>query len=176
MAQNCNLIFPLRAFGVEVRRASPADASSLARLGAGLNAHQGDPTNHLTTERVAEDLCPADTEFITLLARLRQADVGYAMYHTSYETAFAVPGFYVSDLYVDEHYRGRHVGRAMLAAIVRHAKAEGRSYLWWASKIWNKEAQRVYRAWGATQETIMAHSLYGEAFDRFDAAVEAIDN
>lgn len=164
----------MRVYGVTVRRGGVEDAETLARLGAGLNAHQGDPVNHLTSSRIAQDLCNSDGEFVMLVARVGSSDVGYALYHTSYETAFAVPGFYVSDLYVDEACRGQKVGRALVAAIVRHAKKNQRLYLWWASKIWNKEAQRVYAAWGATSETIMAHALHGEVFDKFDVEIETL--
>ncbi len=167
-------LLPLTVHDVEVRLAGPDDADVMERLGAGLNAHQGDPTDHLTAEVIARDLCGELAEYVTLIARVGDSDVGYALYHTSYDTGFGVPGYYVADLYVDKDYRGNNVGRALMAVIVHSAKRSGRRYLWWASKLWNKPAQKVYAAWGASSETVMAHALFGEAFDRFDADIEKL--
>ncbi len=175
MPSRAELLRPLRAYGVCLRYATPEDAKSLERLGNGLNAHQGDPTDNLTSEVIARDLCNTDPEYFVILASIGDNDVGYGFFHTSYETAYGVRGFYVSDLYVDEAYRGRKVGKALVAAIVRHARLDGRTYLWWGSKEWNKDAQAVYTSWGATHETIMAHALFGAAFDSFDLDVETLE-
>ena len=45
-----------------------------------------------------------------------------------------------------------------MAAVAAAAKAEGRTFLWWCSKEWNREAQAFYAGLGAIEETVQAHA------------------
>ncbi len=96
--------------------------------------------------------------------------IGYALFHPAYETVYAARGFYVQDLFVVADERGRGVGRALIAALARTARERGGGFLWWTSKPWNERAQAAYAAWGATDEPVRAHALFGEAFARLAAA------
>ena len=57
-----------------------------------------------------------------------------------------------------------------MAAVARRPRHEGRTFLWWCSKEWNREAQEFYADLGAIEETLSAHALFGEAFDRLAAS------
>ena len=91
----------------------------------------------------------AHPEFGVLLAELDGGPVGYALYHPSWSTEVGERGFYIYDLYVRAGARGHGVGRALMAALAARAKAEGRTFLWWSSKAWNREAQAFYRGTSA---------------------------
>ena len=64
----------------------PDDAELLATLIEELNAHQREPTGHVTAEAVRRDGFGAAPEFQVLLAELDGDVVGYALYHPSWST------------------------------------------------------------------------------------------
>ena len=152
---------------VRVRPATAADAEIVAELARALNEHEGEPAGNSTAATLRRDgLGRADAEFSVLVAELDGVIVGYALYHNSYSTEFAARGLYLYDLFVTDAARGRGAGRALVAALARLAKTDGRSFLWWCSKAWNKDAQAFYHRLGAVEEDIKAHAIWGDDFDR----------
>lgn len=155
--------------GLRVRPAVAGDAEAIARLIEELNAHQGEPTGHVTAEAVRRDGFGAAPEFRVLLAERDGAVLGYALYHPSWSTEVGERGFYLYDLFVREQGRGQGVGQALMAALAAEAKAQGRTFLWWSSKPWNREAQAFYAGLGAIEEDSKAHALFGDAFEALAA-------
>ena len=153
-----------------VRRAGPQDAELLAALIEELNSHQREPTGHVTVEAVRRDGFGAVPEFQVLLAEIDGVVAGYALYHPSWSTEVGERGLYLYDLFVRGSARGHGVGRALMAAVAAVAKAEGRTFLWWCSKEWNREAQAFYAGLGAIEESIRAHAIFGEPFERLAAS------
>ena len=151
---------------VAVRRATASDAELLATLIEELNANQQDETGHVTVEAVRRDGFGAAPEFGALLAERGGEVVGYALYHPTWSTEVGERGLFLYDLYVRDAARGRGVGRALMQALAAVAKTEGRSFLWWTSKPWNRRAAAFYADLGAIEEDIRAHAIHGEAFDR----------
>jgi GNAT superfamily N-acetyltransferase len=154
---------------LRIRRAEASDAELVAALIDELNVHQREPTGHVTTEAVRRDGFGASPEFQVLLAEIDGVAAGYALYHPSWSTEYGERGLYLYDLFVRESARGHGVGRALMAEVAGIAKSEGRSFLWWCSKEWNREAQAFYSGLGAIEETIKAHAIHGEPFDRLAA-------
>ena len=152
-----------------IRRAGPDDVEILATLIEELNANQGEPTGKVTPEAVRRDGFGAVPEFQVLLAEVGGAVAGYALFHPSWSTEVGERGLYLYDLYVRDAARGHGVGRALMAAVAATAKAEGRTFLWWCSKEWNRDAQAFYARLGAIEENIKAHAIFGEAFERLAA-------
>lgn len=158
---------------VSVRPATAADADVVETLVRELNLHEGEPTELTTAETLKRDgLGRPDAAFTVLLAAIAGQPVGYVLYHGTYSTEFAEFGFYIYDLYVTEAARGRGAGRALVAAVARAARDEGRGFVWWNSKAANKEAQAMYRRLGAFEEEVRAHALWGEALDRLAAQAQ----
>lgn len=155
-----------------IRAAGPDDAELVAALIEELNVHQGEPTGHVTAEAVRRDGFGARPEFQVLLAEVDGAAAGYALFHPSWSTEVGERGFYLYDLYVREAARGRGVGRALLAAVAARARSEGRTFLWWSSKDWNREAQAFYAGLGAIEESVKAHAIFGEPFEQLAASAE----
>lgn len=162
----------MKGSGVHVRKAGPTDAALVTRLIEELNRHQNEPTGHVTEAAVQHDAFGRKPEFTVLLAELEGVVAGYALYHPTWSTEVGEPGLYIYDLYVREDARGHGVGRALMASVAAAAKADGRSFLWWCSKPWNREAQAFYASLGAIEEDIKAHAVFGEAFERLAATAE----
>ena len=150
---------------LQVRMATEQDVETLAELGRALNEQQRDPVEHFTAEAVRRDGFGTDRRFETVIAEVDQAPVGYALFLDGYETAYAATGFYMCDLYVMPASRRSGVGRALVAAVAREAQRRDRSFVWWASKMWNVEAQDFYAAIGAIPEPVVAHAIFGDALD-----------
>ena len=149
-----------------VRLATPADADAVARLSDELNAGQGEPTGLFPAELIRREGFGPAPEFRILLAERGGEALGYALFHPTFATEFGQRGLFLYDLLVTGRARGRGVGRALVAGLAALARAEGRSFLWWCSRAWNREAQAFYARLGAIEEEVKAHAVFGEAFDR----------
>jgi GNAT superfamily N-acetyltransferase len=154
---------------LRIRSATADDAAVIAAFIEELNLDQKEETGHVTAEAVRRDGFGARPEFQVLLAELDGEPVGYALFHSSWSTEVGEPGLYLYDLYVGDMARGYGVGRALMVALAGAAQEQGRSFLWWCSKEWNKDAQAFYRKLGAIEEPIKAHALFGEAFEALAA-------
>lgn len=149
-----------------IRPPKPSDTQAILKLVTELNIHQGDPTEHFTIEKVKRDVLSKETPISTLLAELNHVVVGYVFFHPSYESGYAERGMYICDLYVVEQARNQGIARKLIGAVAQEAKKNGNTFLWWASKDWNKEAQKFYEKLGASTEPAMAHALTHEAFEK----------
>lgn len=156
-----------------IRPATETDVPAIAALARQLNEHQGDPAEHFTAKAVRRDGFGEAPQFWVLLAEWDGTPIGYALFHDAYDTCFAARGLYLCDLFVEAGARRHGAGRALVAAVAQVAKRRDKSFVWWASKAWNAEAQGFYRALGAVEEPVIAHAIHGAPFDRL--ATEGAD-
>jgi GNAT superfamily N-acetyltransferase len=75
--------------------------------------------------------------------------VGFVLFFHTYSTFLGKPGLYIEDLFIDEDYRGRGYGRALLLHVARLAKERGCGRLEWAVLDWNQPAIGFYKKLGA---------------------------
>ena len=80
---------------------------------------------------------------------LETKPVGFVLFFHNYSTFLGKPGLYIEDLFVDEDYRGRGYGRALLLHVARLAKERGCGRLEWAVLDWNQPAIGFYKKLGA---------------------------
>jgi GNAT superfamily N-acetyltransferase len=163
------MVRPHRRRHLTIRRARPSDAAALVALVRDLNAHQDDPTEHFTLATARREILKPGSVVRALMAELDGDVVGCALLLPAFESAWGARGYYVSDFHVAEAARRRGVGRALMAACAAEAKRSKKTFLWWASKAWNVDAQHFYRTLGAVEEPIMAHAL---TFKTFEALAE----
>ena len=75
--------------------------------------------------------------------------VGFALYFHNYSTWRGNAGIFLEDLFVRPAFRGRGIGKALIAAVAAIAVAEGCSRFEWAVLDWNTPAIDFYRSLGA---------------------------
>jgi GNAT superfamily N-acetyltransferase len=64
--------------------------------------------------------------------------VGFALFFHNFSTFLGRPGIYLEDLYVRLSFRGRGLGKAMLAHLAKLAKERGCGRLEWSVLDWNE--------------------------------------
>lgn len=80
---------------------------------------------------------------------LKRKPVGFVLFFHNYSTFLGRPGIYIEDLFVDEPYRRRGIGRALLRYVARLATERGCGRLEWSVLDWNNPAIDFYKKLGA---------------------------
>jgi GNAT superfamily N-acetyltransferase len=105
-------------------------------------------------------------EFRVLLAESQGITAGFALFFNYYST-WQGAGLYLEDLFVRPEYRGRGVGKTLVASVAFLAERESRSFVRWSVLGWNEPAVALYRKLGADfLEQWRTVSLEGENLKR----------
>ncbi|HLW83653.1 MAG TPA: GNAT family N-acetyltransferase [Candidatus Sulfotelmatobacter sp.] len=99
-------------------------------------------------EDLARDGFGENAQFRALIAEWEGQPAAYALFFGRYST-WAGRGMYLEDLFVREQFRGKGVGKALLAAVARIAVEEGCVGMSWEVLGWNQKAIELYQALGA---------------------------
>jgi len=122
------------------------------------------PAVTATEESLRESLFGPRPAAEVVIARADGDAAGFAVYFQSFSTFVGRPGLYLEDLYVTPKWRGRGLGRQLLACLARTALDRGYGRMEWSVLDWNEPALGVYRRIGAeplSEWTI--HRLTGDA-------------
>lgn len=159
---------------VTISDAVRADIPALVTMVAGLSRQEGDPDTLFTAARAEADLFGPGARLRALIARAAGDPAGSLLWHFAYETPYASPGAYVASLWVEPGHRRRGIATALIAALADHVVQTGGSHIWWASRTGNQIAHATYESLGARSEGVVAHALYGEAFEALAANYRTI--
>lgn len=150
-----------------IRPARPDDAALVLALVRELAEYE-----KLLEEAVAEEsdfalvLFGPNPRVFCDVAEWDGAPVGIAIWFYSFSTFRGRHGIYLEDLYVRPDYRGRGVGKALLAGLARRCVDQGLARLEWSVLDWNEPAIVVYKALGARDmDGWTVHRLAGEALE-----------
>jgi GNAT superfamily N-acetyltransferase len=134
------------------------DLAEYERLRHEAVATEEDLRRHLFGERPAAEV---------LLAEVEGEAVGFALFFTSFSTFLGRPGLYLEDLFVSPEWRGRGIGRRMLAHLARITRDRGYGRLEWWVLDWNESAIGFYRGLGArAMDEWTTFRLADEALER----------
>jgi len=86
--------------------------------------------------------------FRALIAEWDDQPAGYALFFGYYST-WSGRGLFLEDLFVREPFRGRAIGKSLLAAVARIAVEEHCYGIHWEVLDWNQRAIELYKALGA---------------------------
>jgi GNAT superfamily N-acetyltransferase len=102
-----------------------------------------------TEETLRTSLFGARPAAEVLIARADAEPAGFAVYFQTFSTFLGRPGVYLEDLYVSPAWRGRGLGRRLLAHVASVAVDRGCGRMEWSVLDWNNLALDVYRKIGA---------------------------
>jgi len=102
-----------------------------------------------TEEGLRASLFGAQPAAEVVLAYVGDEPAGFALFFHNYSTFLGRPGLYLEDLFVWPRWRGRGVGRRLLAHLARLALERGCGRMEWSVLDWNEPAIRFYRSVGA---------------------------
>lgn len=88
--------------------------------------------------------------FRALIAEWQAQSAGYALFFDYYSTFRGASGIFLEDLYVREDFRGKGIGKRLLAEIAALAQKEHCAGIMFNVLDWNHDAINVYRRMGAT--------------------------
>ena len=102
----------------------------------------------ISEEQLMRDGFGENPRFSALIAEWEGQPAAYALFFKYYST-WVGPGLYLEDLFVREAFRGRGIGKALLATVAQIA-VEDRCYgMHWEVLDWNQKAIDLYKALGA---------------------------
>ncbi|MBN2432536.1 MAG: GNAT family N-acetyltransferase [Acidobacteria bacterium] len=102
-----------------------------------------------------------------ILGYLGPQPVGFALFFHNFSTFLGRPGIYLEDLFIEEDYRRRGFGRAMLRHLARLALERNCGRLEWWVLDWNRPAIDFYRRIGAVpMSDWTVYRLSGAALQR----------
>jgi GNAT superfamily N-acetyltransferase len=90
----------------------------------------------------------ANPSFRALIADWDGQPAGYALFFGCYST-WAGRRLFLEDLFVREPFRGRGIGKALLASVARIAVQENCYGVQWEVLKWNEKAIELYKSLGA---------------------------
>jgi GNAT superfamily N-acetyltransferase len=136
--------------GFQIRAASAAEVPVILSFIKKLAAYEKLSHEVVATDAlVREALFGARPTAEVAIGYLEDKPVGFVLFFHNYSTFLGRPGIYIEDLFVDENFRRRGYGRALLLYVARLAKQRGCGRLEWSVLDWNEPAIRFYKKLGA---------------------------
>jgi GNAT superfamily N-acetyltransferase len=102
-----------------------------------------------TEESLRRTLFGAQRTAEVAIGYAEQRPVGFVLFFHNFSTFLGRSGLYIEDLFVDEPYRRRGYGRALLLYVARLAEERQCGRLEWSVLDWNEPAINFYKQLGA---------------------------
>ena len=102
---------------------------------------------HSTEETLRESLFGDRPSAQTLLVFAKGEPVAYAVYFFTFATMVGKRGLWLGDLYVNPAFRGKGVGKALMAYLAQLAIENNCGRFEWMVFDWNTSATGFHRPW-----------------------------
>lgn len=133
-----------------LRPATAKDAATIVQFIRDLAEYEREPQAAVLTEAdIVRDGFDAAPKFRVILADWDGSPAGFAFFFYNYSTWLGRPGLYLEDLFVRPQFRGRGIGKALLASVAQIAVDENCCRLQWQVLDWNQPAIDFYHSMGA---------------------------
>jgi GNAT superfamily N-acetyltransferase len=153
---------------LSIRAANRNDVALLKALICELAEYERERDRVVITEAdLARDGFGPQPKFRSLIAEWDGQAAGYALFFGFYSTWEGRPGVFLEDLFVRSQFRGKGIGRALLANVAGIARRENCYGIRWEVLDWNQPAIDFYKRLGATFfDQWKSVLLTGEALER----------
>jgi GNAT superfamily N-acetyltransferase len=130
---------------------TPKDVPLILQMIKGLAEYEKLSDQVVATEdRLRESLFGPHPAAEVVIGYAGDQPAGFALFFHTYSTFLGQRGLYLEDLFVYPQWRGKGLGRQLLAHLARIAVERGCGRMEWSVLDWNEQAMRVYRGIGAT--------------------------
>ena len=133
---------------LRLRRAGPGDSGLVLALIRELADYEKLGHEVDATEAMIEAALSSATTHCEI-AEWNGEVAGQALWFTNFSTFRGRSGLYLEDLYVRAAFRGRGIGKALLAHLARECGVRGWPRMEWVVLDWNQSAIDFYRSLGA---------------------------
>jgi GNAT superfamily N-acetyltransferase len=135
---------------VEIRAARRGDEDTIVELVTELAAYERlTHAAEATAVQIAAALFTGNPRVFCEIAECDGNVAGFAMWFYSFSTFRGKHGLFLEDLFVRPQFRGRGIGKALLAHLARRCIKENLRRLEWMVLDWNEPAIAFYRSRGA---------------------------
>ena len=131
----------------DIRAVTPADLADLVVMANALGTFHGEETR-ADTHALARDLFGTPTWLWGLIAHDGPSAIGYALMLPTAQAQHARRGLDLHHMYVVPDWRGRGLGRALIAAVEARARSLDCTYVTIGTDPANTGAQAAYQAMG----------------------------
>jgi GNAT superfamily N-acetyltransferase len=107
------------------------------------------PAVTATEDRLRTSLFGSNRAAEVLIGYANGEPAGFAVFFQNFSTFVGSPGLYLEDLFVVPAWRGRGLGRRLLAHLARIAVERDYGRMEWSVLDWNEPALAVYKKVGA---------------------------
>ena len=135
---------------LSIRAATVNDVALLKALICELAEYERERDLVVITETdLMRDGFGAQPKFRALIAEWDGQAAGYALFFGFYSTWEGRPGLFLEDLFVRQPFRGKGIGKALLATVAGVAQHEHCYGVRWEVLDWNQAAIEFYKKLGA---------------------------
>ena len=154
-----------------LRPAIPEDVPNILAFIRELAEYEREPNAVLATEAdLLRDGFTEPRRFHCLIAEWNDHPAGFALYFYSYSTWQGRAGIYLEDLFVRPEFRGKGIGKEVLAKVAAIAVAEGLPRFEWSVLDWNQPSIDFYHQMGAIMKSEwLGMRITGEALKNLAA-------
>jgi len=135
---------------LSIRAAQPADSALIFALVCELADYenlQGEVD--ATPEEIAAALFAREPRLFCDIAEWHGEPAGFAVWFLNFSTFRGRHGIYIEDLFVRPEFRGKGIGKALMARLAQRCIDDGLARFEWAVLHWNAPSIAFYRAIGA---------------------------
>ncbi len=135
--------------GFTIRFAREGDGGLILHFIKRLAEYERLASDVTSTEEMIERSLFKDGHAEVLIGELEGEPVAFALFFLTYSGFIGKPNLYVEDLFVEEVYRGRGLGRTMIACMAKIAEQRGCHRMDWLVLNWNEPTISIYKGMGA---------------------------
>ncbi|NNE39179.1 MAG: GNAT family N-acetyltransferase [Gammaproteobacteria bacterium] len=121
------------------------------------------PDANRTEIYVREKVLGNDSDVSVMMAFDSDKGVGLASFSIMYPSPNLNGQLYLKELYVDEKYRGKGAGQALMKAVARYALEHNCNRMDWSAEKTNPPALEFYRAIGAKPLDVKVYYRFSDS-------------
>src|SRR5215472_6185692 len=153
---------------LNIRPATARDVPLILDFIRELATYEREPQAATATEAdLLRDGFAPNPRFWVVIAEWDGKPAGFAFFFYNYSTWVGRPGLFLEDLFVRPEFRGKGIGKKLLAHLAQRAVQENCGRFQWQVLDWNTPALEFYESLGAkVLKTWLTVRVEGDALER----------